>query len=250
MSMIDWFNRPRENPFDSARRFRQGDPLASRRIGQEGLEPGQEDNLRDRFSPVEDGQPRSAGEQAFEQRVAEADAAAASEGQMMVQIARAEQAAREREKFVRLQQEAQQAQQIPQYRTDGQPFEVTGELTGTRRDVLEKAGSFIGTPYQLGGKTVKGIDCSGLIMAVYNKAGFNISQHSARWQGRNIPGVRTAVSNLEPGDIVVWEDGKHIAIYAGNGMIIDSASSGGTRYRKMWGSPDSTYGIKLRFPGE
>ena len=49
MSMIDWFNRPKENPFDSARRFRQGDPLASRRIGQEGLEPGQEDTLRDRF---------------------------------------------------------------------------------------------------------------------------------------------------------------------------------------------------------
>ena len=250
MSMIDWFNRPRENPFDSARRFRQGDPLASRRIAQEAAEPGQEDTLRDRFSPVQDDQPMSAGEQAFQQRVAEADAAAASEGQMAVQTAQLEQAAREREEFARLQQEAEQAQQMPVYRTDGQPFEVSGELTGTRRDVLEKAGSFIGTPYQFGGKTVKGIDCSGLVMAVYNKAGLEISQHSASWQGRNIPGVRTSVNNLEPGDIVAWQGGKHIAIYAGNGMIIDSSSSKGTSYRPLWAPQDQVYGIKLRFPGE
>ena len=248
MSMIDWFNRPKENPWESARRFRQGDPLASRRIGQS--EESAEDPLQDRFTPEQIEQPMTAGEQAFEQRMAEADAAAASEGQMMIQTAQAEQAAREREAFARMQQEARQAQQFPQYRTDGQPFEVTGELTGTRRDVLEKAGSFIGTPYQLGGRTVKGIDCSGLVMAVYNKAGLNVSQHSARWQGRNIPGARTSVNNLQPGDIVAWKDGSHIAIYAGNGMIIDSARSGGTRYRRMWGSPDSVYGIKLTFPGE
>lgn len=247
MSMIDWFNRPRENPFDSARRFRQGDPLASRRIGQEGLEPGQEDNLRDRFIPQEVEQPMTAGEQAFEQRVAEADQTAASEGSLLIQASEAERAARERQEFARLQQEAQAGMQ-GWY--GGQGFEIPGELTGTRRDVLEKAGSFVGSPYQLGGRTVKGIDCSGLVMAVYNQAGINVSQHSAGWQGRNIPGVRTSVNNLQPGDIVAWKDGSHIAIYAGNGMIIDASTSGGTRHRPLWGSPQDTYGIKLRFPGE
>ena len=168
----------------------------------------------------------------------------------MVQAAQAERAAREREEFARLQQEAQQAQQFPQYRTDGKPFEVSGEIQGTRRDVLEEAGKYVGSPYQLGGRTVKGIDCSGLVMAVYNKAGLDVSKHSVSWQGRNIPGARTSVNNLQPGDLVVWKDDTHIAIYAGNGMIIDSSSSGGTRYRKMWGSPDSVYGIKLQFPGD
>ena len=254
MSMIDWFNRPKENPWESARRFRQSDPLASRRIGQEAVEPGQEDPLADRFQPQNLETPMTAGEQAFEERIAEADQAAASENQMLIQTARLEQEAREREAFKRMREEEELARQqqadMPTYRSDGRPFEVSGEIQGTRRDVLEEAGKYVGTPYQLGGRTVKGIDCSGLVMAVYNKAGLDISQHSAGWQGRNIPGVRTAVNNLQPGDIVAWKDGSHIAIYAGNGMIVDSARSGGTRYRPMWGSPEQTYGIKLRFPGE
>jgi len=75
-------------------------------------------------------------------------------------------------------------------------------------------------------------------------------QHSAGWQGRNIPGVRTAVSNLQPGDIVAWKDGSHIAIYAGNGYIIDAASRTGTTTRKLWTSTDNVYGIALRLPEE
>ena len=62
MSMVDWFNRPRENPWESARRFRQTAPLASRRIGQEGVEPGQEDPLADRFQPQDLETPMTAGE--------------------------------------------------------------------------------------------------------------------------------------------------------------------------------------------
>lgn len=125
-----------------------------------------------------------------------------------------------------------------------------GDLSSSRQEVLKDAASYAGTKYQLGGTTAKGIDCSGLVMAVYNKAGYDITQHSAGWQGRNIPGVRTSVNNLQPGDLVAWQDGSHIAIYAGNGMIWDAASRTGTSYRKLWAGPSEVYGIKLRFPGE
>jgi len=87
-------------------------------------------------------------------------------------------------------------------------------------------------------------------MSVYNQAGYDISQHSAGWQGRNIPGVRTSVDNLQPGDIVAWKDGSHIAIYAGNGMIWDAARRTGTSLRQLWAPQSAVYGIKLRFPGE
>jgi cell wall-associated NlpC family hydrolase len=245
MSMIDWFTRPNENPWESARRFRQGDPLSSRRIGQP--EEVAEDPLQDRFQPTNIESPMTAGEQAFEARLAEADQLAQQETENQMQLANVERQRRERQAF-----EAQQAQQqsMPQYRTDGQPFEVTGNLSGTRQGVLQEAGKYVGSPYAFGGRTVKGIDCSGLVMAVYNKAGYNISQHSAGWQGRNIPGARTSVNNLQPGDIVAWKDGSHIAIYAGNGMIVDASSSRGTSYRPLWAPQSQVYGIKLKFPGE
>lgn len=248
MSRIDWFNRSKENPFESARRFRQSDPLASRRIAQEAEEPGQEDTLRDSFVPQNLEQPMSAGEQAFETRLAEADQMAARETESAMQLAAAERQAREREDEQQLQQQSQTGQQ--QSQTGQQGFEVTGEVTGTRRDVLERAGQYVGSPYELGGRTVKGIDCSGLVMSVYSKAGIDVSEHSASWQGRNIPGARTSVDNLQPGDIVAWKDGSHIAIYAGNGMIIDSSSSRGTSQRPLWAPQDQVYGIKLNFPGE
>ena len=125
-----------------------------------------------------------------------------------------------------------------------------GNLSKSRQDVVRKTASYAGTPYQLGGRTAQGIDCSGLVMAVYNQAGFDIPQHSAGWQGRNIPGVRTSTNNLQPGDIVAWRDGSHIAIYAGNGMIWDASRSRGTSMRKLWAPESAVYGIKLRFPGE
>jgi len=129
-------------------------------------------------------------------------------------------------------------------------YQNNGKLSKQRNQALQLASSYVGnTPYQFGGTSRRGIDCSGLVMMVYNQMGFNITQHSAGWQGRNIPGVRTSIRNLRPGDIVAWRDGSHIAIYAGNGNIIEAAKPGTmVRVKKLWSS--AVYGIALRFPGE
>lgn len=133
----------------------------------------------------------------------------------------------------------------------GQAWKADGTLSNTRNAVLGEASKYLGSRYVLGGTTQKGIDCSGLVMAVYNKFGYNVSRHSAGWQGANIPGVRTSVNNLRPGDIVAWKDGSHIAIYAGNGQIIEAANERvGTVRRKLWASPSQVFGIALRLPGE
>jgi len=130
------------------------------------------------------------------------------------------------------------------------PMGAQAPTNAQRQGIVAAAQSFAGSPYKLGGTTAQGIDCSGLVKAVYAKYGYGNLQHSAGWQGRNIPGVRTAVSNLQPGDIVAWKDGSHIAIYAGNGYIIDAASRTGTTTRKLWTSTDNVYGIALRLPEE
>ena len=87
-------------------------------------------------------------------------------------------------------------------------------------------------------------------MSVYNSLGFDIKSHSVSGQARAIPGVKTAVNNLKPGDLVVWNDNSHIAIYAGNGQIWDSSRSKGTSLRPLWGRPNEVYGIAVRLPGE
>jgi cell wall-associated NlpC family hydrolase len=119
-----------------------------------------------------------------------------------------------------------------------------------RQQLLGRTSSYAGTQYRLGGRTAQGIDCSGLVMSVYNSMGFNIKSHSVSGQARSIPGVKTAVSNLKPGDLVVWNDSSHIAIYAGNGKIWDASRNRGTTLRPLWASPDQVYGIAVRLPGD
>lgn len=135
----------------------------------------------------------------------------------------------------------------------GQAYTPNGALSASRNRVLATASSYLGNPYVLGGTSHRGIDCSGLVMMVYDQLGYGkyLDSHNARIQGQSIPGVRTSINNLRPGDLVAWKDGSHIAIYAGNGQIIEAANERvGTVKRALWASPSQVFGIALRLPGE
>ena len=123
-------------------------------------------------------------------------------------------------------------------------------LKGNRLAAVREASSYLGNPYVFAGRSHQGIDCSGLVMEVYNKLGFNVARHSATWQRDNIPGVKTYnLNELRPGDLVAWQDGSHIAIYAGNGEIIEAQNPNvGVVRDKIWSK--NVVGIKLRFAGE
>jgi cell wall-associated NlpC family hydrolase len=126
-------------------------------------------------------------------------------------------------------------------------YNTNNGLSASRNKALATASSYLGTPYRLGGLSHQAIDCSGLVIAVYAQMGFNVP-HNARIQGQ-IMGQRTSVANLRPGDLVAWNNGSHIAIYAGNGMIIEAANPRvGTVKRRLWSS--AVYGVRLRLPGE
>lgn len=133
----------------------------------------------------------------------------------------------------------------------GQAYTPSGGLSSSRNQALATASSYLGSRYVLGGTSHSGIDCSGLVMMVYDQFGFGryLDSHLAGHQARAIPGVRTRVSNLRPGDLVCWNDGSHIAIYAGGGQIIEAANERvGTVRRRLWSS--DVFGIALRLPGE
>lgn len=116
--------------------------------------------------------------------------------------------------------------------------------------VVSTAQSFIGTPYMWGGNGHEGVDCSGLVQQVYASQGINLPRLSAD-QARS--GARIGLGDLRPGDLVAWDDSArnngadHIAIYVGNGQIIEAPRPGlNVRARKLGGDYDSgAYGVRL-----
>jgi cell wall-associated NlpC family hydrolase len=96
--------------------------------------------------------------------------------------------------------------------------------------VVETALAAMGSPYQWGGTTANGFDCSGLIQFAYAKHGVllpRISRDQARMgQATDRDGAR-----LRPGDILAFSNSgtsqvSHVGLYVGGGQFIHSSSTG------------------------
>lgn len=115
---------------------------------------------------------------------------------------------------------------------------ATGTATGSRADVIKYAEQWLGTPYVWGGTNLKsGVDCSGFTQAVLRKFGVNLPRISNQQANA---GAHVGMGEAQPGDLVAWDENArnngadHIAIYAGNGMIIEAPHTGATvRIRKL-----------------
>ena len=90
--------------------------------------------------------------------------------------------------------------------------------------IVSIAQSKIGSPYVYGASGPNAFDCSGFTSWVYAQAGKTIPRTS---QAQAAAGQQVALSDIQPGDIVAYYGGaSHVAIYAGNGQIIDALNSG------------------------
>lgn len=115
------------------------------------------------------------------------------------------------------------------------PGPVAGQRY-TGQDVLDIAKKYLGIWYVYGGSTPSGFDCSGLTQYVHRQVGVNLPRTS-RQQSEFREGVD--LNDLRVGDLVFfYAPVRHVAIYAGNGMILD-ASKPGTQIsiHKMWVNP-------------
>lgn len=140
--------------------------------------------------------------------------------------------------------------------------QLAGQATGIRQQVLNSAISMLGTPYAWGGggigvrasrgtgkgtQNVIGVDCSGLTSYVYGQFGIRLPRVSNQ---QAVFGVRTNINNAQPGDLVGWAKGGHIAIYMGNGYILHSPRPGQQVQIRRLFAGEQVFGVGLTFPGE
>jgi cell wall-associated NlpC family hydrolase len=89
--------------------------------------------------------------------------------------------------------------------------------------VAEAALMFLGAPYEPGGVTVEGIDCSGLVQAVHRRFGLLLPYDPAGQEhaGQPVESLDEAI----PGDLVCYGD--HVAIWLGGGRIVHASTTRG-----------------------
>ena len=100
--------------------------------------------------------------------------------------------------------------------------------------VVSIATSYNGAPYAYGGNSPEtGFDCSGFVQYVFGQAGVSLPR-TAGAQGAG--GTPVASADMQPGDVVVYNGGSHVAIYVGGGQIVHALNpSLGVRITGMSG---------------
>jgi peptidoglycan DL-endopeptidase CwlO len=82
---------------------------------------------------------------------------------------------------------------------------------------------YIGTPYLWGGSSPAGFDCSGLTMYSYSQVGISLPRTTyTQWNA----GPHVARSQLQPGDLVFFNNLGHMGMYVGGGNFIHSPHTG------------------------
>lgn len=104
--------------------------------------------------------------------------------------------------------------------------------TALRNKITAIARDYKGSPYQWGGETPDGFDCSGYVQYLFKRAGIDVPRTCGQQYDA---GRRVARSNLKKGDLVFFTRWKflnflfppnHVGIYLGGNRFIHAPSSG------------------------
>lgn len=93
---------------------------------------------------------------------------------------------------------------------------------------------WVGSPYELGGNSLDGIDCSSLVQQVFQNS-FNISlPRTTEYQVEK--GDYIQKSSLKVGDLVFFKTGRttrHVGIYMGDNKFFHASTSKGTKISSL-----------------
>ena len=113
------------------------------------------------------------------------------------------------------------------------PVEISiGSADPVRDKIVKKAYSYLGLPFKRYGKSLEvGVDCSNFIQQIYKLYGFEIPNRPLEQRDYGKP---VKEEEALPGDMVYYDkanDGTgHVAIYLGDGMMINSSGHSGQKY--------------------
>jgi len=100
----------------------------------------------------------------------------------------------------------------------------TGPLPAGHPEAAQIALKYLGIPYQWGGASPStGFDCSGLVMYVYAQLGIQLPHYAAAQFGF---GTAVPKNELEPGDLVFFDNLDHVGIYIGGGDMVHAPETG------------------------
>jgi len=120
-------------------------------------------------------------------------------------------------------------------------------------EIIKTARQYLGVPHCMGGTTMKCMDCSGLLVAIFDKYGIRLphnSQEQARY-GKMIAGT----DKLKKGDLVFFIRSyktsnfiTHSGIYLGDNKFIHTSTSSGvtiTPLNDPWWSGKFIFGTRI-----
>jgi peptidoglycan DL-endopeptidase CwlO len=98
-----------------------------------------------------------------------------------------------------------------------------GNPGGGYSGVVGIAMQYLGVPYQWGGASPSGFDCSGFTMYVYAQVGVSLPHNAAMQYSMGSPVGREF---LQPGDLVFFNGLGHVGIYIGGNQMIHAPHTG------------------------
>lgn len=97
-----------------------------------------------------------------------------------------------------------------------------GRVNTVRQSIVNDAKKYIGTPYKYGGTTANGFDCSGFTQFIYKRNGIDIPRTVTEMEKSF-----KKTKNPSIGDIVTFNNPKHVGILVGNNKFIHASTSRG-----------------------
>lgn len=107
--------------------------------------------------------------------------------------------------------------------------EKSASNLGLKKKLEAEISKWIGTPYKYGGNDKNGVDCSGLVCAIYRDVYSKTIPRTSKKQFEACKKIK--LENLREGDLVFFDFEKkgvsHVGIYLGDGKFLHASSSKG-----------------------
>jgi cell wall-associated NlpC family hydrolase len=125
-------------------------------------------------------------------------------------------------------------------RLDGRTLRSTPRGTDVADRAATLALRMVGTPYQWGGESPGGFDCSGLVRWAYGQVGLDLPHNTHALYGL---GSVVSQAELQTGDLLFFSGLGHMGLYLGGGKMVHSPHSG--KSVEMVDLATTNYGARL-----